>query len=294
MILYSKPFVEKNEREIIKKTRSATTIPVLAVVLVGSDTASLAYVRQKERIATRLGCGFLLIHLPKTARTAYVIAHIKKLNANTAVHGIIVQLPLPEKINTPRILSAIAQKKDVDNLRGGSSFISPAVLAIWHMLFCAGAPQKNDRIAIVGYGQTVGKPFHIFLLKRGFRNIAIIGRETKNLDVFTENADIIVSGVGRANLIRKVKKGARVIDAGTSSYKGKIVGDVDVARVRAKAALLTPVPGGVGPLTVSYLFKNVVLAAQRQRTLVKTRKVVYTKKKSYFNNTTIKERRKHA
>lgn len=263
MILPSAPFVEKHERAIAKKVHGMKTPPTLAVVLVGNDPASLSYVRQKERMAIKLGCGFFLLHLPENAKADYIIAQIKKMNANTAVHGVIVQIPLPKRADTNRVLAAIAAKKDVDNLRGNSPFIAPAVAAIWEMLSYAGAPRIADRIAIIGYGRVIGKPLHVFLRARGFKNIVVADHATKNISTLTKNADIIVSGVGKAHLITTVKKGARIIDAGTSAYKGKIVGDVNVTKVRAKAAIITPVPGGIGPLTVTHLFTNCVIAAQR-------------------------------
>ena len=263
MILSSAPFVKKHERAIAKKVRGMKTPPTLAVVLIGNDPASLSYVRQKERMAIQLGCGFFLLHLPENTTTDYIIAQVKKLNANTAVHGIIVQLPLPKRIDTDRVLAAIAAKKDVDNLRGNSPFVAPAVAAIWEMLSYAGAPKTSDRIAIIGYGRVIGKPLYAFLRARGFNNIVVANHTTKNISALTKDADIIVSGVGKANLITTVKKGARVIDAGASIYKGTIVGDVHGAKVRSRAAILTPVPGGIGPLTVIHLFTNCVSAAQR-------------------------------
>ncbi|OGD23301.1 hypothetical protein A2Z10_01175 [Candidatus Azambacteria bacterium RBG_16_47_10] len=263
MILPSAPFVEKNRRAIAKKVRGMQTPPTLAVVLVGNDPASLSYVRQKERMATTLGCGFFLLHLPERSTADYIIAQIKKLNANTAVHGIIVQLPLPKRADADCVIAAITPKKDVDNLRGNSPFIAPSVAAIWEMLSHTGAPNVSDRIAIIGYGRVIGKPLHAFLLARGFKNIGIADSATKDISALTKDADIIVSGVGKANLITTVKKGVRIIDAGASVYNGKIVGDVAVAKVRAKAAVLTPVPGGIGPLTVIHLFTNCVIAAQR-------------------------------
>ena len=263
MILSSAPFVEKHERAIAKKVRGMKTPPTLAVVLVGNDPASLSYVHQKERMAIKLGCGFFLLHLPESATTDYIIAQIKKLNTNTAVHGIIVQLPLPKRTDTDRVIAALAAKKDVDNLRGNSPFVAPAVAAIWEMLISTVALRITDRIAIIGYGRVIGKPLHTFLRARGFKNLVVANHTTKNISALTKDADIIVSGVGKANLITMVKKGARVIDAGASVYKGKIVGDVNVKKVRAKAAVITPVPGGIGPLTVIHLFTNCVSAAQR-------------------------------
>lgn len=260
MILPSAPFVAKNETILAKKVRAMKTPPTLAVVLVGSDPASLTYVRQKERMALKLGCGFFLLHLPDRARTEHIIGQIQKLNKDASIHGIIVQLPLPNRKDTNAVIAAISPKKDVDNLRGNSPFTAPAVTAIWEMLSASTVLNKNDRIAIIGYGRIIGKPLHAFLMQRGFTNITIADSATKNISALTKDADIVVSGVGKAKLITTVKKGASVIDAGACLHNGKIVGDVDVKKVQAKAAILTPVPGGIGPLTVIHLFTNLITA----------------------------------
>lgn len=260
MILYSAPLVKKVERKILKATAHLRTKPLLAVVLIGKDHASLSYIGQKSRAAERVGCAFKLFSLPGNAAQATVIATIEKLNSNARVNGIIVQLPVPKKFNAEKIVQAIASKKDVDNLRGNSPFTAPAVQAIWQILWKTKKPAKKVRILIVGYGRIIGKPLHAFLMKKGFSNITIADKNTKNISALTKKADIIISGVGKANLITEVKKGAVVIDAGASRHNGKIAGDVALERVAKKAAVVTPVPGGVGPLTVTYLFRNVLLA----------------------------------
>ena len=260
MILYSKPFVEKIEKEILKKTLGMKTPPVLAIVLVGKDPASLNYIKRKKQIAVKLGCEAKLFHFSPDADEKEIINLIKKINADKKISGVIVQLPLPAKFNTDKIISTIKKSKDVDNLRGDSPFISPAVQAIWTLLNTENKPSKKANILIVGYGQTIGQPIHSHLVKKGFDNIIIADRNTKNLSRLTEKADVIISGAGKANLIKDVKKDAIVIDAGASLHKGKIVGDVDLKRVAKKAKILTPVPGGIGPLTVVYLFKNLINA----------------------------------
>src|SRR3989338_1883741 len=303
MILYSKPFVEKIEKEILKKTRVMKTPPVLGIVLVGNNPASLSYIKRKELAAKKLGCEAKLFHFAATrehrershdsakasldccllanrfalgqtgssrrmtasAEETEIIALIKKLNADKKISGVIVQLPLPAKFNTDKIISTIKKSKDVDNLRGDSPFISPAVQAIWTLLNTENKPSKKANILIVGYGQTIGQPIHSHLVKKGFDNIIIADRNTKNLSRLTEKADVIISGAGKANLIKKVKKGAIVIDAGASLRKSKITGDVDIKSTEKTAAFVTHVPGGVGPLTVAYLFRNLALVKRKTR-----------------------------
>ncbi len=260
LLLYGKPFAEKIERAIKRKTASLRCKPALAVVLVGNNPASLHYVARKSAVARAVGCAFTVHRLRANAPQTHVIALIQRLNKNKTVQGIIVQLPLLAHFNTEKVLETIAPEKDIDNLRGNSPFISPSVQAIWHLLEKAGTPpKKNASFLIVGYGRLIGKPLYAFLLKKGFSNITIADKNTKNLNALTKKADIIISGAGKANLITGVKKGAIVIDAGVSRHKGKIVGDVALDRVTKKARIVTPVPGGVGPLTVTYLFKNLLL-----------------------------------
>lgn len=260
MILYSASLVKQIERKILKATSLLKTKPMIAVVFVGKDPASLSYIRQKIRASERVGCVFSLINLPRASTQTKIINTLTKLNSNEKINGIIIQLPLPKKFNSEKIIQVIAPEKDIDNLRGNSPFIAPAVQAIWHVLSKTKKPNIHSNILIVGYGKIIGKPLHAFLLQKGFSNITIADKNTKKLSLLTKKADIIVSGVGKANLITEVKKGAVVIDAGASKYKGKIVGDVFMERVIKKAGVVTPVPGGLGPLTVSYLYKNLILA----------------------------------
>jgi len=258
--LYGKPLAQKVQSDIRKQTAHARRKPTLAVVLVGNDPASVNYVNRKGAVAELIGCGFRIYRLPASASETRIISLIERLNKNTVVNGTIVQLPLSNKIRTEKVLSAISPKKDVDNLRGDSPFVSPSVQAIWHLLSVAEKQNKKTKMLIVGYGRLIGKPLHAFLLQKGFSNIAVADSTTKNLTSLTAKTEVLISAVGKPNLIKEIKKGAVVIDAGAGFIKGKIKGDVDVARVSKLAKVITPVPGGVGPLTVVYLFKNVVLS----------------------------------
>ena len=143
MILYSKPFVEKIEKEILRKTRRMKTPPVLAIVLAGSDPASISYVKRKELVAKKLGCEAKLFHFQPDAEETEIIALIKKINADKKISGMIAQLPLPDKFNTDKIISMIKKSKDVDNLRGDSPSISPSTQAIWTLISVAGNPRTQ-------------------------------------------------------------------------------------------------------------------------------------------------------
>ncbi len=258
ILLYGKPLAEQVQRAIARRTKTMRKKPLLAVVLVGKNPASVNYVQRKGTVARIVGCGFQIYSLPSVASKTRVIKLIERLNANEAVNGIIVQLPLPGHIDTEAVLAAIAPHKDVDNLRGDSPFVSPSVQAVWHMLQKAARPKKNTRILVVGYGRLIGKPLHAFLLKKGFANVAVADKKTRNLTALCKQANVLVSAVGKPGLITNVKKGAVLIDAGAGLKKGKIKGDVDVASISKQARIATPVPGGVGPLTVVYLFKNLI------------------------------------
>ncbi|MEK7520204.1 MAG: bifunctional 5,10-methylenetetrahydrofolate dehydrogenase/5,10-methenyltetrahydrofolate cyclohydrolase [Patescibacteria group bacterium] len=257
-LLYSKLLVEKIEKNITRATARSSVPPAVTVLLVGNDAASLAYVRQKERAALRLGCEFRVVHMPGSVSEKKVLASIASLNKNKRIHGVIVQLPLPRRLHTDHIVGAIAPHKDIDNLRSMGPFTSPAVLAIWHIMKKACLPKKNTSILIIGHGRVIGKPVHEFLLKKGFSNIRVATKTTNNLSALTRRARIVISAAGKARLVTSVQNGALVIDAGASRLAGRIVGDVDATRIAKTAAILTPVPGGVGPLTVAYLFNNLV------------------------------------
>ncbi len=268
LLLYGKPLAEKVELSIARRILRQGSgqagkmrhKPALAVVLVGDNHASLNYVERKGIVARSVGCGFAVHRFPAGISQTRILTLIEKLNGNKSASGIIVQLPMPATFNTEKILSAIAPAKDVDNLRGDSLYLSPSVQAIWHMLGKAGKPKKNTSILIVGHGRLIGKPVYEFLLKKGFTNITVADKTTKNLSALLAKADVVISAVGKPGLITRVKKGAIVIDAGSGLLKGKIKGDVNVALISKQAKMVTPVPGGVGPLTVVYLFKNLLTA----------------------------------
>jgi len=257
MILYSKLLVGKLIRGIKKKVQSSKRSSTLAVILVGDNPASISFIRQKKRMAEKVGCSFEVFSFSSGVKENEITSQIKLLNEDIHITGIIVQLPLPKKFNSARITKAIHKKKDVDNLSGRSAFHSPTVQAIWHIFERAKISNKAT-VLIIGYGKLVGKPLHAFLKKKRYKKIKIIDKPTRILSTLTQDADVIMSGVGKPHLIKKVKKGAVVIDAGASLYKGKIVGDVSLKHVAKTAKYITPVPGGIGPLTVAYLFKNLV------------------------------------
>lgn len=263
MILKGAPVAEKIYASLAKDIallKQKNLIPTLAVVIAGVDPASLTYVRAKEKRAKILGINFKLIHLSGIAHESKISTLIGDLNKNKNVCGIVIQLPMPEGMDTDKILREIHPDKDIDGFSG--KFSPPTAQTILEILKFYEIDLKNKKIVIVGFGRLVGKPLAKLLQKQGIKPIIC----TSNSDIATEtlDADIIVSATGVPGLIKPemVSEKAIVIDAGTAESRGKIHGDVDPA-VYEKVAAYTPTPGGVGPVTVACLMRNLVEAARQ-------------------------------
>ncbi len=248
--------------------------PGLAVVIVGDDPASRTYVRNKIRACAELGLHSEQVELPAAASEAELLARIAALNADPAIHGILVQLPLPKHIAAERVILAIAPEKDVDGfhplnvglLATGHPRFAPCTPAgVMLMLEREGIDPWAKHAVIVGASNIVGKPMALLLLARG-ATVTLCNSKTRDLAAHTRAADILVAAVGRPKLVTgdMVKPGAVVIDVGINRLAdGRLVGDVDTAGVMGIASHVTPVPGGVGPMTVTMLVVNTVLAAER-------------------------------
>lgn len=248
--------------------------PGLAAVLVGGDPASLLYIRNKERGCAVAGIASRVIRLAADSTEAEIVAQVAALNADADVHGIIVQLPLPRHLNAGRILQSIAVDKDVDgfNWRNLGALVDrqpelvPCTpLGVMTLLDHAGIPLEGRDAVVVGRSGIVGMPLALLLIARG-ATVTVCNSKTANLSRFTRSADVLVAAVGRPDLITAdmVKPGAAVIDVGINRLPdGRICGDVDYEPVRERAGWITPVPGGVGPLTVAMLIANTVKAAER-------------------------------
>ena len=251
--------------------------PVFCDVLVGSDPASVQYVGMKAKKAEKLGMKFHSAKFPETISPEELVKEIKKLEFVPDISGIIVQLPLPAKfIDRQVILDAVPEDLDVDclgtlasekfykNENGTSSLLGyPTALACMALLDSLKFDLTDKKIVVLGQGQLVGKPVTALLRFRGL-NPNIITRQTENKEELIKNADIIISGIGHGKHVtgEMIKKGAVLIDAGTSESKGGIVGDVDLESVKDVASFVSPVPGGVGPVTVAMLLKNVLTVAK--------------------------------
>lgn len=248
--------------------------PGLAVLLVGDDPASAVYVRNKIRACEAIGIRSFSYRLPSTISNAELLGRIVELNADDGVHGILVQLPLPPHIDLPRVLETIAVEKDVDgfhlyNVGGlvtGNTIFSPCTpYGVVKLLESEGVSIEGQNVVVVGASNIVGKPMALMLMARD-ATVAICHAKTRDLAQFTILADILVVAAGVPGLIipQMVKTGAVVIDVGINRLPdGRITGDVDFAGVAEKASRITPVPGGVGPMTVTMLLENTIASAER-------------------------------
>jgi methylenetetrahydrofolate dehydrogenase (NADP+)/methenyltetrahydrofolate cyclohydrolase len=248
--------------------------PGLAVIIVGEDPASSIYVKNKVKACSEAGIYSEVHRFQSDASQAEVLQCIHSLNENINIHGILVQLPLPMHFENNRVISAIAVEKDVDGfhlynvgaLVTGNSLFSPCTPAgIMEMLHRNRIPIEGRHAVVIGRSNIVGKPMAFMLLEQG-ATVTICNSKTRNLPDFTRSADILVVAIGKPRMINAamVKPGATVIDVGINRLPdGKLCGDVDFESVKEVAGYITPVPNGVGPMTITMLLGNTILAAER-------------------------------
>jgi methylenetetrahydrofolate dehydrogenase (NADP+)/methenyltetrahydrofolate cyclohydrolase len=263
--------------ELTQRTRTLTALgqqPGLAVLLVGDDPASQVYVRNKVKACAEAGIHSLLERHPASLSEAELLARINALNADPRIHGILVQLPLPPQIEAQRVIEAISPAKDVDGfhiasagalLVGQPGFWPCTPYGCLKMLEHIGFDLRGKHAVVIGRSNIVGKPMALLLLQRD-ATVTVCHSRTPNLKAHTLQADVIVAAVGKAGLLTRdmVKPGAVVLDVGMNrDAAGKLCGDVDFAGVQEVAGYLTPVPGGVGPMTITMLLSNTVQAAER-------------------------------
>lgn len=251
-------------------------VPALAVVLVGEDPASQIYVANKQKACGWVGIRSVTVRLPETAAEDAVLSEIARLNADPSISGILVQLPLPAGMNADRVTAAVAPEKDVDGfhpinagrlLRGRASLEPCTPAGCVRLLKTAGVPLSGANAVIIGRSNIVGKPLAMMLLRENC-TVTVCHSRTKGLADIVRRADIVVSAVGRPRMVTAdmVKPGAAVIDVGINRLPdGTLAGDVDFEGVREAAGWITPVPGGVGPMTIAMLLKNTMDAAEHAR-----------------------------
>lgn len=266
-LLDGKSLSKKILNEIETDIKKLNIKPKLAVILVGEDPASQVYVRNKAKTATAIGIESLVIELPKETTEDDLIQHIHVLNEDKKVNAILVQLPLPKHLNTGRVLEKISPIKDVDGLtpyNSGRLFSGKRPYAlpctpkgIMRLLEEYHLNLEGLNAVIIGRSNLVGRPIAQLLLQH---NATTTTTHTKTNDIpsHTKNADLIVSAIGSPNFLKKdmVKQNVIIVDVGTSKIDGKLVGDVDFENVKAKSSFITPVPGGIGPMTIAMLMEN--------------------------------------
>lgn len=260
--------------ERVERLQERHVYPSLAVILIGEDPASQVYVRNKIKACETVGIRSITHHLPDSTSEEELLALIAESNADAGVHGILVQLPIPPHIDMTKVLEEISVDKDVDgfhlyNIGGlvtGNTIFSPCTpYGVVKLLESEGIEIEGQNVVIVGASNIVGKPMALMLMAAD-ATVSICHAKTRDLAQYTILADILVVAAGVPNLIlpQMVKRGAVVIDVGINRLAdGKITGDVDFAGVAAKASAITPVPGGVGPMTVTMLLENTISSAER-------------------------------
>ena len=265
--------VRASQKSAIESLAARGVRPGLAAVLVGDDPASRVYVRNKARACEETAVRSEVHEFPAQVSETALLERVTQLNAGPLVHGILVQLPLPQKFDSSRVLAAVSPTKDVDGfhavnlgalLQGRPGFVPGTAAGVMRLLEYAGVPLAGRGAVIVGRSTIVGKPLALLLLQKD-ATVTICHSKTADLAAVARQADILIAAVGRAKLITGdiVKPGACVIDVGVNRLAdGTLAGDVDFESVKETAGWITPVPGGVGPMTVAMLIVNTVRAAE--------------------------------
>jgi methylenetetrahydrofolate dehydrogenase (NADP+)/methenyltetrahydrofolate cyclohydrolase len=263
----------KNE---ISELRTKGVIPCLATILIGSDPPSLVYINNKQKAANSIGIRTLDYRLHTTISQTELIRLIEKLNLDSAVHGILIQLPLPDHLDKHKVINMVDPKKDVDGLtfinsglllNDKTNLIPCTPLGIMELFRFYEIQLDGANVLIINRSNLVGKPLASLLLSKN-STVTISHSHTNNLKFFSQNADIVITAVGNRDSFvltpDMVKNGATIIDVGTNRVDGKLCGDVEFERVREKASYITPVPGGVGPMTICMLLRNTIEASKSQ------------------------------
>ncbi len=272
--------------EVEKMKERGEKVPHLAAIIVGNDGASMTYVNSKVKACERVGFESTMVRMSSNSSEIELLDKIEELNNNEAIDGFIIQLPLPPQINTQRVLMAVDPDKDVDGFHPTNfgkmsldmtSFIPATPYGILELLERYDIPTKGKHTVVIGRSHIVGRPMSILMGRVGFpgnSTVTLTHRYTKNITQITSQADIIIIAVGTPNFLKAemVKDDAVIIDVGITrvpddnASKGYVItGDVDFENVKKKASYITPVPGGVGPMTIAMLLKNTLLARERHR-----------------------------
>ena len=278
--------INAETKAVVAELKARGRVPGLAVVLVGEDPASRAYVRSKDKMCQELGMHSVKYELPATTSQQDLIARVRQLNADPAIHGILVQSPPPAHIDERAVIESIDPAKDVDGfhpvnvaklaLGDSDGFVPCTPLGCQRLLIESGIETAGAHVVVLGRSMIVGKPMALLLMQKGRggdATVTVAHSRTRNLAEVCRSADILIAAIGRPHFVRKdfVKDGAVVIDVGINRVEDqsdprgyRLVGDVDFDAVAPKCRAITPVPGGVGPMTIAMLMANTVRACERQ------------------------------
>ena len=266
--------IRQGLREEVKELKNAEIHPKLAVVMVGDDKASKVYVKNKSKACEDVGIEYEEYLLPENTKKEELLELINKLNNDETVHGILVQSPLPDGLDANEAFKAISPKKDVDGFNpinvgklslNQDCLVSCTPYGIIKMLENYNIPIEGIHAVIIGRSNIVGKPLAKCLLNKN-ATVTVCHSKTKNLKEITKQADILIAAIGKAKFVTQdmIKEGATVIDVGINRTENGLVGDTDFEAIKEKASYITPVPGGVGPMTIAMLMNNVIKAAKQQ------------------------------
>jgi len=267
-ILDGKKLSEEVLKDLKREIERLKLKLTLGIIQVGENKVSEVYINSKKKASQKIGIGFQVFKFPGDIGKEKLKKEIEKIVNSPSISGVIIQLPMPKEYSPEEFLNLIPSEKDIDLLsekslgkfyQGKSKILPPTVSGILKLLKSGKVKLKGKNVVIFGAGRLVGFPLSLVLVREK-ATVSVLNEFTKDVSYFTQRADIIISGVGKPNLVRgeMVKRGVVIIDAGTSKVKGKLVGDVDFKSVSKKASLITPVPGGVGPMTVASLLENLV------------------------------------
>jgi len=278
MIINGKELSEKRLEMVKSEIAGSCLKPCLATVIVGEDPASQLYVRMKHNACEKVGIKSAGVELPGSSTTDDIISAVEKLNGDESVHGILVQLPLPKGIDTEKVIESVLPEKDVDGFHplnngrlfsGRPDFVPCTPGGIMTLLREYDIDPAGKKAVVIGRSVDVGRPMAALLINAD-ATVTVCHSKTQNLAEETSKADILVCAIGKARFVgpEMVKKGAVVIDVGTNrDEEGKLCGDVDFEKVEPLASAITPVPGGVGPMTIATLMENTLEAARRHANL---------------------------
>lgn len=272
---FAAEFTEKIREEIAAFKEETGKSVRLATLVVGENPSSLSYIARNNKSCEKAGIESVVVSLPESSTQKEVVDAVRKLNEDSGINGILLQLPLPKHIDRERVVESIAPEKDVDGLTkinaaglylgSGSAFVPNTPMGVLTLMKSEGVKISGKRAVVIGRSNIVGKPMAMLLLSEN-ATVTVCHSRTENIAEVCREADILVSAVGKAGFVTgaMIKEGAVVMDVGTNFENGKLVGDVRFEEAEKKASVITPVPGGCGPVTVCMLMKNALTAARNQ------------------------------